>query len=486
MPSLQHVLSVVGQNFIRLHPELSEKVFIAVLPILIFMLMAAILYILLGSKNNKRLRRQVNEDSLTGLLTLTGLEESASHLMRQAKGDTFLLTEINVRDFSFINRIYGTAKGDSLLVSIATILSTHFDKKKALLARGYADNFYILSCVSGQEAFALDEMEAWLAYLQEAACRIENIHVIIKSGNVVFKNNQQSFTDLKDMISKAGYARRSTHDSMVETFAVYDEGLKTQRENEEHIESRLEAALRNDEFVVLYQPKVNLSTQKVVGAEALVRWKKSDNTYVPPDTFIPVLEKNGLVGKLDMYVYENVFAYLKQLKRNSIPAVPISMNLSRLNYSAMDLLYKLSNLHNKYGIPKELVELEIEERFAGAGDDFIRDLAHRLHSSGYIVSMDDFGSGQSSLNMLSEVPVDVVKFDQGFLRRAEYSQESRIILGHMVKMVKELGKTALCEGVETANHVKLLREMGCDIAQGFYYSRPLEAEAFKEFLIKHS
>ncbi len=486
MPSLQHMLYAVGENFATLHPKLTEKLFTIALPMLLVMLIFAILYIAMGRRHNKILRQQINEDALTGLMTLAGLEDAFPRFLKSQKGEHFLLSELNVRDFSFVNRIYGSAKGDSLLISIATVLSTRFDPKTSLCARGYADNFYILSCIDDKEVSALDEMEAWISYLQDAVCRIENIHIIIKSGNVVFKNHAAFPSDIRDLISKAGYARRSTRESIVETFSVYDHVLDTQRENEEHIESRLEGALKNDEFTVLYQPKISLKTQKIVGAEALVRWRKSDNTFVPPDSFIPVLEKNGMVGKLDMYVYENVFSYLKQLRLAGIKAVPISVNLSRLSYSATDLLNKLAELHGKYGVPKDLIELEIEERFAGAGDDFIRDLTHRLHSSGYTISMDDFGSGQSSLNMLSEVNFDVVKFDQGFLRRAEYSEESRTILRHMVSMVKELGKTALCEGVETAKHMEIVKDLGCDIVQGFYYSRPIQAREFRDFLQAHS
>ena len=230
---------------------------------------------------------------------------------------------------------------------------------------------------------------------------------------------------------------------------------------------------------------MNLQTGKIEGAEALVRWKGENNVLIPPNVFIPVLERNGMVGILDHYVYNRVFKFMNRLQRENVPLVRISMNMSRLNHNTLEFVNELDILRERYEIDRQYVELEIEERFAGAGDDFLKDLIHRLHATGYMVSMDDFGSGQSSLNMLSEMPVDVVKIDQRFLMQAEYSQESRIILSYMVRMVNELGKESLCEGVETETHVQLLRDMGCRLAQGYYYSKPITEDEFKQFILDH-
>ncbi len=435
---------------------------------------------------SKRLKKLVLEDSLTGLLSLEGLEVQCQRMFHLHHDESFLLTEFNVRDFAFVNRLYGSEKGDEILKSLADVLRDEFaGKKNTVVARGYADNFYVVTLVEDNEDSALVQMELFQSNLQEHVGQVQNVHIILKSGSIICRRDGDAAIDFKDMVSRAGYARHSTQDSIVENFAVYDESMQNQHENEEKIENTIEDAIHKQELLVMYQPKMNLQTGKIEGAEALVRWKGENNVLIPPNVFIPVLERNGMVGILDHYVYNRVFKFMNRLQRENVPLVRISMNMSRLNHNTLEFVNELDILRERYEIDRQYVELEIEERFAGAGDDFLKDLIHRLHATGYMVSMDDFGSGQSSLNMLSEMPVDVVKIDQRFLMQAEYSQESRIILSYMVRMVNELGKESLCEGVETETHVQLLRDMGCRLAQGYYYSKPITEDEFKQFILDH-
>lgn len=428
-------------------------------------------------------------DKVTGLLSMEGFESMVNSVCRNKKNCRFLLTEMNVRDFSNVNRLYGSKEGDGILCSIAMYLKKKFSEKLTLnknvfIARGYADNFYILQQIKdGNEC--LDEMEVLQNNLQFNVGKDRNVHIILKSGSVICWHNENHPLNLRDAISKAGYARRVTKDSIIENFVVYDGAMQAQHENEERIENGIENAVKNNELLVMYQPKINLVTGKIEGAEALIRWKLKNNALIPPSIFIPVLERNGMVGILDQYVYKSVFKFLGNLKNENIPPVKISMNMSRLNNNAREFVDELDALQVQYGVDKEYIELEIEERFAGAGDDFVCELIHALHESGYKVSMDDFGSGQSTLNMLGEMPVDIVKFDQRFLKQAEYSRDSRIILAYMIKMVNELGKVTLCEGVETERHVNILRKCGCRLAQGYYYSKPITEDEFKKFIVEH-
>ena len=173
------------------------------------------------------------------------------------------------------------------------------------------------------------------------------------------------------------------------------------------------------------------------------------------------------------------------MQEEGLNLVPVSMNISRLNYNTKLFINNLNTLIYSCNIPKKYIELEIEERFAGANDDFIKDFVESLHKEDFKVSMDDFGAGSSSLNMLSEIPVDIVKFDQRFLHYAEISKSSRIILKSTIQMVKDLGMVTVCEGIETKEQADFLRSVGCSIAQGYYYSKPLDEEDFKAFLINH-
>ncbi|MCR5605705.1 MAG: EAL domain-containing protein, partial [Treponema sp.] len=220
--------------------------------------------------------------------------------------------------------------------------------------------------------------------------------------------------------------------------------------------------------------------------EALVRWNSPENGYLPPDSFIPILEQTGYAGKLDFYVYNETFKYLQQLKKEGCPLVPVSLNISRLNHEPFSFVRDFKTLLQKYPLlTPDYIELELEERFAGANDEILKEMTILLQNEGFAVEMDDFGSGESSLNMLSEIPVDVIKFDKRFLRQAESSKESLIILTSMMKMVKELGKTTICEGVETEEQVNILKKIDCDMAQGYFYAKPLLPEDFKKFLLEH-
>ncbi len=436
--------------------------------------------------HSRRYKKQVTTDHLTGLLSITGFEENCTKMVNLLPEGKFMLTELNVRDFSFINRLYGQGSGDRILECLGRTLARLYENhKNYYICRGYADNFYVMQLLNCSVEDALKDMAENQNIIQEQLQLEEGYRIVVKCGNVIDSGAPDKPLSVKDMISKAGYARRANQDSMVENFSVFDNEIRKQRETEERIENTIEKALDDNEFFVMFQPKIDLKTEKCVGAEALVRWQTKDNGILSPDQFIPILEKNGYVTKVDFFVYKTVFEYIKKWLSEGLPVVPVSLNISRLSHDSTTFVTEFNNLFNQYEIPSNLVELEIEERFAGANDAVIKDMANDLHNSGYLVNMDDFGSGESSLNMLSEIPVDVIKFDQRFLHYAEVSESSKIILVSMVKMIKDLGKKTICEGVETEAQVEILRSVGCDTAQGYYYSRPITPEKFKDYLLKH-
>ncbi len=472
--------------FVQTKPSLERKINFALLVSLILLVVIFVNTIVLTFRHTRLGREAIFKDSLTGLLSLQGIEFGAEKLFRQSHyKKQFLLSELNIRDFSSVNHIYGQQKGDKIILTLAAALKQKFPAQTddILVARGYADVFYILIPMDSSEAEILKYMRGIQLSLQDFVNQKENVKIILKSGNVFCGTAKN--TTLKDIISKATYARRSNRDSVIENFSVFTQELSEQRETEEMIENEIEEALQKEEFVVHFQPKLSLKDGKICGAEALVRWNRLGKKSLSPDKFIPILEKSGLVGKLDDFVYETVFRYMSYLRQSSFPIIPISMNISRLNYDIRTFVDKLDRLTLKYDVPRRFIELEIEERFAGANDTLVKNLVDALHKSGYSVSMDDFGSGQSTLNMLSEIQVDTIKFDQGFLRTSLDSNDARVVLTAMITMVRALGRHSLCEGVETEEQIEFLRTIGCEIVQGFYYSKPLSATEFKEFLRTH-
>jgi len=449
--------------------------------ILIMVLLYSVISIVFNTFKYKKLSEI---DLLTGLWNLTCFEQHAEKLMASLPKNNFILSEVNIRSFAQINRVYGSEMADRILQFLANELRRiKSDKNVLFIARGYADSFYVLRSADSRDT-ALGQIHT---VMHEIFRREETfgIRIVIKTGSVFTGPDYGGFDSIKNLVGKAGYARKSIRDSVVDNFALFDEILQQKRLLEGNIESCMSKALTNHEFFVVFQPKVDIRTGKIKSAEALVRWNSPENGLVSPEVFIPVLEKNGYAVKMDFYVYQSVFEYLQHSLDDGRPVVPVSLNISRLHTSAEKFVTDFMMLYSKYNIPPQYIELEIVERSAGSNDNILKEITDMLHRHGFLVAMDDFGAGESSLNMLSEIPVDEIKFDQRFLKKAESSPDSATILREMMKMAQMLGKVTVCEGVETEAQLVLLKDIGCDLAQGFYYSKALMLDDFKEYLMEH-
>jgi EAL domain-containing protein (putative c-di-GMP-specific phosphodiesterase class I) len=245
----------------------------------------------------------------------------------------------------------------------------------------------------------------------------------------------------------------------------------------------MENALANREFVVYLQPKIDLKNHIITGAEALIRWIKPDGTMIFPNDFIPVFEKNKTITVLDYFVYEEVCKYLADRIKNKERLVCISMNVSRIHLFSIDkLVGYIKDLLKKYEIPPYLLEFELTETvFTDRVDDTV-ELMSRLRELGVKVPMDDFGSGYSSLNVLTKLPLDVLKLDKEFLKDFETDSDGKIIIPSIIDMAKKLKLSVVCEGVETKQQVEFLRQVDCDLVQGYYYSRPVPKTVFTQML----
>ena len=246
----------------------------------------------------------------------------------------------------------------------------------------------------------------------------------------------------------------------------------------------MENAFRNHEFVVYMQPKVNLRTNQIDGAEALIRWKKMDGRIIFPNDFIPVFEKNKSITLLDFYVYDEVCKYIRQRMDMGKKVVRISVNVSRVHLMSIDeLVNYIKSLLTKYKIPPQYLEFELTETvFSDKMDDTIILMKKLREELGVMVSMDDFGSGYSSLNVLTKLPLDVLKLDKDFLKDFENDPDEKIIIPSVIDMAKKLNLSVVCEGVETKEQVAFLQDVGCDYAQGYFYSKPIPVEQFNELL----
>ena len=249
--------------------------------------------------------------------------------------------------------------------------------------------------------------------------------------------------------------------------------------------SEFPKALRNKELEIYYQPKIQCESNEIAGAEALIRWLRDGKPYVYPDQFIPALEENGMIVDLDYYVYQEVFSYLSERIRAKKTVVPISMNVSRIHLENEKLLTYIKMLFEQYQIPADLIEFELTESIYIENSDMVLPFIEQLHDMGVKVSMDDFGSGYSSLSLISKLPIDIIKLDKVFLKNMPLDEKDEILISSIVEMARKLHMSVVCEGVEHQEHSLFLCRIGCDFLQGYYFSRPIPVSEFEQYLMNY-
>lgn len=264
-----------------------------------------------------------------------------------------------------------------------------------------------------------------------------------------------------------------------------DKERSLQTQKTENLHQALTEALENEYIKVYYQPKIEAGSTRVIGAEALVRWEKNDGAYMYPNDFIPELERSGRVIELDYFVYKKVFQKLRERLDEGKPVVPVSLNVSRAHLKNLAIYDYVRELFKKYKIPPHYIEFELTESMYVDNFETFRPMIDEFRAAGGKISMDDFGSGYSSLNLLTDLPIDTLKVDKVFLRHDTLLENEKIILACVIAMAKKLKMDVICEGVETKSQSQFLSRMGCDMFQGFLYSRPIPEEAFYHYLEEH-
>lgn len=463
-----------------------KAIIIKVIFVTIFMVIVLAVISLWFLNNNNIWESSI--DPLTEMWTRPKFEKEAQQLLEKNKGARFVVMEIDFRGFKFINQSYGTEYADKILIHFSKIFAERCKAVGSIYGRGYADHFYVCAKINSVREFmenldeAINATELWMQEYESPCYPKYGITFVLPDK--LFYNAPKNILDL---IGEASYAKSTIKNNLLQVYSIFSSKMEQQIQKEQRIERHMEKALDRGEFFVMYQPKIDLVDDKIKGAEALVRWNSSNPKLgcLSPADFVPVFERNGFIVKLDFAVYEMVFRFLRAQLDAGKPVVPISVNMSR-NHSNPDKFVKeFVHIFNKYDLPPELIEIEILER-AAEGDSYnlIR-VTEKLHEYGFTVAMDDFGSGQSSLNMLSEIPIDVLKFDQNFLK-SQSTKENRFgLITSLIELGKKLNKKTLFEGVETIEQRDMLKDLQCDQVQGYFYSKPLAEEAFVDFISDH-
>ena len=447
---------------------------------MLIILITVALIILFLCLRMRYFRRMARIDTLTGVYNNKYLMTAAHKLLTKNADRKYLLVSVDAINFKLVNDRFGTDVGDKMLVSMANELKRLF-RDKGIFGRLVGDNFLVIVEDNDNNRLLIDELENADIHVQDAS----TYRLHIKAG-ICPITHYDSDTPLSIYVDRANIAKEGVHIVGRNYLCYFTDRMYSKLEIESELEVDMIASLRSGEFIAYYQPKYDLKTNKIVGAEALVRWNHKDKGLISPGIFVPLFERNGFINKVDFAVYEQALRMLKKRLLNNEPVVTVSMNVSRCHLSDPRFADKLDDLVKRYKIPKKYIDMEITESIFSEGDNSANDLVYDLHRRGYSVSMDDFGSGYSSLNLLRIMPIDTLKIDKVFIDDIETSKRSVNIIEEIIAMAKRIDVTTLCEGVETEGQRDILRAAGCDMAQGYYYSRPITEAEFETLLNKEN
>ena len=425
---------------------------------------------------NRNLKKMAYYDSLTEAYNMYHFKE----LAREAGNLSYAIAVVNVRQFKFINEIFGKEQADHLLQYIARKLQEVVGEGE-FFCRESADSFYVFLRESEEEVLQARMNHALQQITDLKKDKNFHYHLIMNCGIAVSEPDGS----VEEVMTRALFALAKAKQVNQQAIRVFDTTLHEQEQIDNFIESHAREALECEEFELYLQPKMNVQDDSLGGAEALVRWVNAEGTFLYPSSFIPLFETNGFCADLDMYMFEKVCQCLQKWIADGYQPVPISINQSKLTFYEENYEQRLSELLEKYQIPASLITLEILE------DLVIDDLSdmnarlERLKKKGFKISLDDFGTGYSSLNTFGKLKIDEVKLDRGFLLETEKEGcgSTRMIMEEVVRLAKKLSIATVIEGIETEEQAAFVKSIGCDQGQGYYYSKPISAEQFtKEIL----
>lgn len=429
---------------------------------------------LLIEQKNEELRYLLDHDALTGLYNRSTFCRKTADFLRQNPEGTYNMVQFDIERFKVINELYGNFMGDRILLLIAEGLQKCL-KSKGTYGRLEADHFAVCLPAGTEELQQVrDQMEKSLA-----SVKIEQ-KINLYYGVYTIEDRGMS-VDL--MCDRANLALRTVKGNSNRAYAVYNDELYQVVLSEQQLTNSMEEALLQRQFEVYYQPVVDLNTGDVVSAEALVRWNHPEKGMVSPGFFIPFFEHNGFIIKLDAYIREEVCRNMMELRRRGLRNIPVSVNVSRLEFYDPNLCRSIIDLTERYRLEPQMMRLEITESAYTDNPQQLLAAMKELQNYGFQVLMDDFGSGYSSLNMLKDVPVDILKMDMKFLEDQGISGRGPEILASLVRMAKKLGMRTIAEGIETKEQGDFLRSVGCEYGQGYYYARPMPADSFTSLLM---
>lgn len=416
-------------------------------------------------------RFRATHDRLTGIYNREHFYDVVERVVRETEPNTYCMVCSDIKNFKMVNDIFGINVGDEILINIANTLK-QLAGPGSVFGRLAGDRFAI--CMP-QKRFNPDLFVEEIRRIgEQSGTSTYRICVHVGVYDIVNPDIAVSL-----MCDRAFMAIKTIKSSLTDVIAHYDDGIRESTISEQKVTSEFGSALEEGQFCFYLQPQISVRG-KMLGGEALVRWIHPERGLIPPNEFIDILERTGLICRLDMYTWDKACQKLREWRDQGLGSYHISVNISPKDFYFTDIYKTFTDLAEKYEINPRNLRLEITE--TAIMNDFKKQLVliQRLQEYGFLVEMDDFGSGYSSLNMLKDMPVDTLKVDMGFLRETEHQERSRTILKMVISLSKQLGMEVITEGVETREQVDFLTEIGCDVFQGYYFAKPMSVAEFEK------
>ncbi|MCH5264302.1 MAG: bifunctional diguanylate cyclase/phosphodiesterase [Lachnospiraceae bacterium] len=419
------------------------------------------------------LYKQYGRDDVTGGKNKKEFERIARDLLR---GDgQYVMVYANVDRFKLINEAYGNSVGDMILREIQTVIDEEL-RWDEVSGRIMADNFGIL-----MRFHSIEKLEQSLSRISKRLSGLSDedgneYGIILYFGICVIEDNE---AEVSALLEHANLARKKIAPSHLVPMGIYDEKDRERLSRDKELEMKMHQALEHGDFIPYLQPKYELQGETVAGAEALVRWVDPEEGMIYPNEFIPLFEKNGFVVEIDLYMFEQVCKLVEKWVKEGQKLIPISVNLSRSHFEIANFFDKYEQLLKKYNIPPKAIEIELTESLFYNDMSSLNTLVNKIHQAGLSCSIDDFGSGYSSLNMLKDVKVDALKLDRVFFASGEDDKRGKDVIQSVIRLAQALDLRTISEGVEKRNQVEFLKQMHCDLIQGYVFAKPMPIQEFE-------
>ncbi|AWH77209.1 bifunctional diguanylate cyclase/phosphodiesterase [Clostridioides difficile] len=445
--------------------------------IVIFM----ILWKLSNAKLIEQLKKLAYYDSLSGIKNKEKFRKDSMYILKNYYQDNFYLVQLDVNKFKYINEMFGYSEGNKILIHISQVLNNNTNKYE-ICARMDNDHFILLIACNTE-----DELLNRLSKINKEICNLittnSSKYKIVMSSGIYKITKKDDIKKIDLLIDRANIAAKSKKEKYEHSYSFFNEDTRNRLYKEKRLEDNMNKALEKGEFIVYYQPKYSLGdVNEIEGAEALIRWNSPEFGFISPIDFIPLFEKNGFIVNIDMFVFEEVCKTLNKWINKGYTPVPISVNMSRVHLYRDNFIENITDLISKYNISPEFIELELTESVVFDNLNILIDIMKKIKEIGFLISMDDFGSGYSSLNLLKDLSFDILKLDRGFLIETTDTKRGKIIISKIVEMAKAIDIKVICEGVETYEQVEFLKEIGCDKVQGYLFAKPMVLDEFEKHL----